>query len=263
MLVKGMDSFFKYLKGDKVLWLDSVERTLARIQLEFNKAQHIYDELENKERLSKPEQLFLNEKECSAVFELTTLIEFNNNPYFKGSKKIEFSLSPQPSFNKNFDLLKEDFLGHQKKKFTNFLFSNQPKQIERLYQIFEDISASIEFTPMNSALHEGFICKESKIVCYTDHQIFERYHRFRLKEGFRQAKQALTLKEIYNLQKGDYVTHIDHGVGQFSGLETIDVNGKPQETIRLIYKEGDVLYVGIHSLHRISKFTGKDGSVPK
>ena len=116
---------------------------------------------------------------------------------------------------------------------------------------------------MNSALDVVFICKDSKLVWYSDHQIFERYHRFRLKEGFRQAKQALTLKEIYNLQKGDYVTHIDHGVGQFSGLETIDVNGKPQETIRLIYKAGDVLYVGIHSLHRISKFTGKDGSVPK
>jgi len=263
LLVKGMDSFFRYLKGEKALWLDSVERTLARIQLEFDKAQHIYNEIENKEKLSTPEQLFLNEKECGETFELTTLVEFNSNPFYKGSKKIEFSLSPQPSFNKNFDLLKEDLIGHQKKKYINFLFSNQPKQIERLYQIFEDIGAAVEFTSMNSALHEGFICKDSKIVCYTDHQIFERYHRFRLKERFRQAKQALTLKEIYNLQKGDYVTHIDHGVGQFSGLETIDVNGKPQETIRLIYKEGDVLYVGIHSLHRISKFTGKDGSVPK
>ena len=116
---------------------------------------------------------------------------------------------------------------------------------------------------MPIALHEGFISPSLKLTCYTDHQLFERYHRFRLKEGFRQAKQALTLKEIYNLQKGDYVTHIDHGVGQFSGLETIDVNGKPQEAIRLVYKDGDVLYVGIHSLHRISKFTGKDGSVPK
>ena len=102
-----------------------------------------------------------------------------------------------------------------------------------------------------------------KLCLYTDHQIFERYHRFKLKEGFRQAKQALTLKEIYNLQKGDYVTHIDHGVGQFSGLQTIDVNGKPQEAIRLVYRDGDVLYVSIHSLHRISKFTGKDGAVPK
>jgi transcription-repair coupling factor (superfamily II helicase) len=116
---------------------------------------------------------------------------------------------------------------------------------------------------MHFSLHEGFIDPNNKLVCYTDHQLFERYHRFRLKEGFQQAKQALTLKEIYNLQKGDYVTHIDHGVGQFSGLQTIDVNGKPQEAIRLIYKDGDVLYVGIHSLHRISKFTGKDGIAPK
>ncbi|MFM9005703.1 MAG: DEAD/DEAH box helicase, partial [Flavobacteriales bacterium] len=118
------------------------------------------------------------------------------------------------------------------------------------------------FSALPIALHEGFIFPSLKLVCYTDHQLFERYHRFRLKEGFKQAKQALTIKEIYQLQKGDYVTHIDHGVGQFSGLETIDVNGKPQEAIRLVYKDGDVLYVGIHSLHRISKFTGKEGSAP-
>ncbi|MFN5878043.1 MAG: DEAD/DEAH box helicase, partial [Flavobacteriales bacterium] len=167
------------------------------------------------------------------------------------------------SFNKNFDLLRQDLLARTENRFTNLIFSNQPKQIERLYQIFEDIGGGVEFKPMPLALHEGFISSDLKLVCYTDHQLFERYHRFRLKEGFRQAKQALTLKEIYNLQKGDYVTHIDHGVGQFSGLETIDVNGKPQEAIRLVYKDGDVLYVGIHSLHRISKFTGKDGSVPK
>jgi transcription-repair coupling factor (superfamily II helicase) len=263
LLVKGMDSFFQYLKGDKILWIDSVERTAARIQTEYDKALLIYDSLENKERVSVPKQMFLNEEACLSVFKEAKTVEFNSLNYYNNSQKISFNLAPQPSFNKNFDLLKEDLLQHQQKKFKNFLFSNQPKQIERLYQIFEDIEAAVEFTPLNTALHEGFICKESKMVCYTDHQIFERYHRFRLKEGFRQAKQALTLKEIYNLQKGDYVTHIDHGVGQFSGLETIDVNGKPQETIRLIYKEGDVLYVGIHSLHRISKFTGKDGSVPK
>ena len=263
LLVKGMDSFFQYLKGEKVLWIDSVERTAARIQKEFEKAQVIFEELEHKEQVSAPEQMFLNANACLTVFEQAKVVEFNNLKYYNNSQIVEFELKPQPSFNKNFDLLKEDLLKHQHQRFTNFLFSNQPKQIERLYQIFEDIDAAVEFTPLNTALHEGFICKESKMVCYTDHQIFERYHRFRLKEGFRQAKQALTLKEIYNLQKGDYVTHIDHGVGQFSGLETIDVNGKPQETIRLIYKEGDVLYVGIHSLHRISKFTGKDGSIPK
>ncbi|NBW03902.1 MAG: DEAD/DEAH box helicase, partial [Cytophagia bacterium] len=168
-----------------------------------------------------------------------------------------------PSFNKNFDLLSADLIQKQSETFQNIIFSNQPKQIERLFQIFEDIGGGVSFEPMDLPLQEGFIAPNLKLVCYTDHQIFERYNRFRLKEGFSQAKQALTLKEIYNLQKGDYVTHIDHGVGQFSGLETIDVNGKPQEAIRLLYKDGDVLYVGIHSLHRISKFTGKDGSVPK
>ena len=263
MLTKGMDSFFKYLKGDKVIWIDSIERTIESIQKEFEKAKEVYSNFTDQERKSKPENIFINQEDCFNVFDTTRLIEYSHSKYYKNSCQVDFLLSPQPSFNKNFDLLTQDLVGHQKKGHANFLFSNQPKQIERLYQIFEDIEATVEFTPMHSALHEGFICKELKMVCYTDHQIFERYHRFRLKEGFRQAKQALTLKEIYNLQKGDYVTHIDHGVGQFSGLETIDVNGKSQETIRLIYKEGDVLYVGIHSLHRISKFTGKDGSVPK
>jgi transcription-repair coupling factor (superfamily II helicase) len=100
-------------------------------------------------------------------------------------------------------------------------------------------------------------------VCYTDHQLFERYHKFRIKEGYKKAQQALTLKEIYNLQKGDFVVHVDHGVGEFSGLEKIDVNGKQQEAIRLIYHGGDILYVSIHSLHRISKYSGKEGIAPK
>ena len=137
--------------------------------------------------------------------------------YFENASPINFELIPQPSFNKNFNLLIDDLVKNQKNQFKNYIFSNQAKQIERLYQIFEDIGGDVSFTPIHSALHEGFICKTLKIVCYTDHQLFERYHRFRLKEGFRKAKQALTLKEIYNLQKGDYVTHIDHGVGQFSG----------------------------------------------
>jgi transcription-repair coupling factor (superfamily II helicase) len=143
------------------------------------------------------------------------------------------------------------------------IVSSQAKQIERLYAIFEDLKSSIQFTTLSVAFHEGFIDNELKFVCYTDHQIFERYHRFRLKEGFKKNQQALTLKEIYNLQKGDYVTHIDHGIGIFSGLEIIDVNGKPQEAIRLIYKDNDVLYVSIHSLHRISKYSSKEGTVPK
>ena len=210
-----------------------------------------------------PEALFLSPKELKDNLAALSIIEFGPVYHFPASDKITFDFLPQPSFNKNFDLLKADLLQKQESGFLNIIFSNQAQQIERLFQVFEDIGGGVNFEPMDFALQEGFVCPTLKIVCYTDHQIFDRYHRFRLKEGFRQTKQALTLKEIYNLQKGDYVTHIDHGVGQFSGLETIDVNGKPQEAIRLLYKDGDVLYVGIHSLHRISKFTGKDGAVPK
>ena len=263
MILDGMDSFFQYLNGDITIWIDSVERAKQTLKNEFEKAQKIYDSLDQEIKKTVPSDLFINDKDLVLNFENLKLVEMGTTSYFENASPINFELIPQPSFNKNFNLLIDDLAKNQKNQFKNYIFSNQAKQIERLYQIFEDIGGDVAFTPIHSALHEGFICKTLKIVCYTDHQLFERYHRFRLKEGFRKAKQALTLKEIYNLQKGDYVTHIDHGVGQFSGLETIDVNNKKQEAIRLIYKDGDVLYVGIHSLHRISKFTGKEGSVPK
>ena len=263
MILDGMDSFFQYLNGDITIWIDSVERAKQTLKNEFDKAHKIYDSLDQEIKKTVPSDLFINDKDLILNFENLKLVEMGTTSYFENASPINFELIPQPSFNKNFNLLIDDLAKNQKNQFKNYIFSNQAKQIERLYQIFEDIGGDVAFTPIHSALHEGFICKTLKIVCYTDHQLFERYHRFRLKEGFRKAKQALTLKEIYNLQKGDYVTHIDHGVGQFSGLETIDVNNKKQEAIRLIYKDGDVLYVGIHSLHRISKFTGKEGSVPK
>ena len=263
MILDGMDSFFQYLNGDITIWIDSVERAKQTLKNEFDKAHKIYDSLDQEIKKTVPSDLFINDKDLVLNFENLKLVEMGTTSYFENASPINFELIPQPSFNKNFNLLIDDLAKNQKNQFKNYIFSNQAKQIERLYQIFEDIGGDVAFTPIHSALHEGFICKTLKIVCYTDHQLFERYHRFRLKEGFRKAKQALTLKEIYNLQKGDYVTHIDHGVGQFSGLETIHVNNKKQEAIRLIYKDGDVLYVGIHSLHRISKFTGKEGSVPK
>ncbi|MDO7609336.1 MAG: transcription-repair coupling factor [Crocinitomicaceae bacterium] len=263
MILDGMDSFFQYLNGDITIWIDSIERAKESIKKEFDKANKIYESLNQEIKKTLPSDLFINDKDFILNLENLKVIEMGTQSYFKDTTVINFELLPQPSFNKNFNLLIDDLAENQKNKFQNYIFSNQPKQIERLYQIFEDIGGDVAFTPISTALHEGFICKTLKLVCYTDHQLFERYHRFRLKEGFRKAKQALTLKEIYNLQKGDYVTHIDHGVGQFSGLETIDVNNKKQEAIRLIYKDGDVLYVGIHSLHRISKFTGKEGSVPK
>jgi len=256
-------SFFEFLGKNTIVWGAPVEQIKHVLKKEYDKSLKLFGELSEAVRHSIPSELYMNPNDIEQEFNHYSIIEWGPDFAFKPDLTCEFDFQPQPSFNKNFDLLREDLIHRKTNRFENLIFSNQPKQIERLEQIFEDIGGEVEFTPMHLALHEGFISPSNHLVCFTDHQLFERYHRFRLKEGFRQAKQALTLKEIYNLQKGDYVTHIDHGVGQFSGLQTIDVNGKPQEAIRLVYRDGDVLYVGIHSLHRISKFTGKDGSVPK
>ena len=263
LIQEGVASFFEFIGNEAVLWFSNVEQVGDVLQHEYEKAVKIHSNLNTTVKHAIPAELYLHPTEANKEINQFRLIEWGALTHFKATETITFDFLPQPSFNKNFDLLAIDFVERSKLGNQNLIFSNQPKQIERLHQIFQDVNNEVAFTSMNLALHEGFIAPELKLVCYTDHQIFERYHRFRLKEGFRQAKQALTLKEIYNLQKGDYVTHIDHGVGQFSGLETIDVNGKPQEAIRLVYKDGDVLYVGIHSLHRISKFTGKEGTVPK
>jgi len=256
-------SFFDFVGRSTTVWLSSFDQLKSVLQKEYDKAVKIHSELPDTVRHTLPGDLYLHPSEMEQVLNESRVIEWGPEYHFKAEASFQFDFLPQPSFNKNFELLREDLIQRKEKGSNNLIFSNQPRQIERLYQIFEDIGGNVDFTPMHLALHEGFLSPDLKLTCYTDHQLFERYHRFRLKEGFRQAKQALTLKEIYNLQKGDFVTHIDHGVGQFSGLETIDVNGKPQEAIRLLYKDGDVLYVGIHSLHRISKFTGKEGNAPK
>jgi len=175
---------------------------------------------------------------------------------------ISFSTKEQPAFNRQFDLLIKDLKQWEAKKFNLYLFAENPKQLERLNSIFEDLKAGIQFTPVPASIHEGFIDEDLKVVCYTDHQIFQRYHKYKVKQAYNRSK-ALTLRTLRELQPGDYVTHIDHGVGVYSGLQKLEVNGKLQEAVRIIYKDSDILYVNINSLHKISKYTGKEGSVPK
>jgi len=139
------------------------------------------------------------------------------------------------------------------------VFCDSQKQADRFHDIFSDLDKELEYTTLVFPLFQGFIDEESKLVCYTDHQIFERYHKFRLKNGYAK-KQTITLKELTNLEIGDYVTHIDHGIGKFGGLQKIDVEGKQQEAIKLIYGDRDILYISIHSLHKIAKYNGKDGA---
>ncbi|HTI93546.1 MAG TPA: transcription-repair coupling factor [Puia sp.] len=175
---------------------------------------------------------------------------------------VEFHTKPQPSFNRQFDLLIRDLKSWEAKKYTVFLFAENPRQLERLYTIFEDLKAQIAFTPIGLNIHEGFIDEDLKLVCYTDHQIFQRYHKYKVKQAYNKNK-AITLRTLRELQPGDYVTHIDHGLGVYSGLQKIEANGRLQEAVRIIYKDSDILYVNINSLHKISKYTGKEGTVPK
>ena len=256
------ETLLGFVGSQTICWMADVQRTYDVLKREYERAVEIHSKHDGPVQYALPQDKFVSHLAFEEQLSAHRVIEYGPVFHFKASHTEAFDCIPQPSFNKDFERLNTDLKARKAEGFQNLIFSNQPRQVERLYQIFSDIGEEGEFSALPLALHEGFIFPSLKLVCYTDHQLFERYHRFRLKEGFKQAKQALTLKEIYQLQKGDYVTHIDHGVGQFSGLETIDVNGKPQEAIRLVYKDGDVLYVGIHSLHRISKFTGKEGSAP-
>jgi transcription-repair coupling factor (superfamily II helicase) len=198
------------------------------------------------------------------------VIEFGNKPFFAKTSQadnrqtttVNFLTKEQPAFNRQFNLLIQNLKEFEQKKYNIFLFAENPKQLERLHSIFADLKAEIQFTPIPTSIHEGFIDDDLQLVCYTDHQIFQRYHKYKVKQAFSKNK-ALTLKTLRELQPGDYVTHIDHGVGVYSGLQKIDANGKMQEAVRIIYKDKDLLYVNISSLHKISKYSGKEGTVPK
>ena len=180
----------------------------------------------------------------------------------KFSREIAFKSSPQPSFNRNFELLINDLRHNSRAGMENFIFTDSPRQVERFYAIFEDLNADVAFHPITHAIHEGFIDRELKIACYTDHQIFDRFHRYKLRQGF-SREQAFNIRMLQELQPGDFVTHIDHGIGRFSGLQKIEINGHTQECVRLFYKNNDILYVGINSLHKIAKYTGQEGTPPQ
>lgn len=235
------DSFFSYVPDEGTLWFNNYQLLLETVD----------KGLVSSEELGKYAHVLFGGK-------------VSRSPDIE----IDFESNAQPVFNKNFELLLENLEAHQMKKYTNVILSENAKQIQRLYDIFEDIETSgltrdqNLFKSLMLSLHQGYIDHHIKLTCFTDHQIFNRYHRFVLSTSF-SKKASITLKEFHNLQKGDYVVHIDHGIGKFAGLEKIEVNGKPQEAIRLVYREGDILYVSIHSLHRISKYSGREGFEPR
>lgn len=214
-----------------------------------------------------PEKLFCNVDELKTSLQKKQIIETSGNPVFTNDM-AELNQQPQPSFNKNFELLFKHLLENKQKGYSNFLFTDTEKQAERLRQILTDVSnanrvAENLFETIHLSIHEGFIDYSNKLACYTDHQIFERYHKYKTPQSFQKTGEALTLKELQSLNPGDYVVHIDHGIGRFAGLEKIKVGDKTQEAVKLVYKDNDAVYVSITSLHRIAKYTGKEGQVPR
>lgn len=257
------ESFFDYISDKTILLARNISLVQNTIHRNFKLASEAFERLSGEIKHATPNELFLNEQSFKARLEKFPLVEFSLNPYFEDSTFFELHQKPQPAFNKQFDLLADEFNRQTAEGFTNYLFCSGEKQVQRFVEIFEDISKEVKFVPILGAIHQGFIDEDLKIACFTDHQIFERYHKYNLRNSFTK-KEAITLKELTALQIGDFVTHIDHGVGKFAGLvKTDDVKGNKQEAIKLIYAKNGILYVSIHSLHKIAKFTGKDGTEPK
>ena len=247
---------------------EDLELFLSITNTQKNTKQQADDEAELHIKIDVKQADFATAAELQYEIIQHPIIEFGKTPYFIQHtalsllNTIAFAIKEQPSFNRQFDLLIKNLKAYEEKKYNIFIFADNPKQLERLHTIFTDLKAEIQVTPIPTAIHEGFIDDALQLVCYTDHQIFQRYHKYKVKQAFNKNK-ALTLKTLRELQPGDYVTHIDHGVGVYSGLQKIEANGKMQEAVRIQYKDGDLLYVNISSLHKISKYSGKEGSIPK
>ena len=258
-------SIFEFVSPSTKVWIKDFELICDVVEKSFEKASASFDKILRESGQTKivlePNQLFESGHDLRNRLGNFTCIEFGQRFYLSANKTFEFKSSVQPSFKKNFELLAANLLEHQQQGFENFISAEQPKQVERLTGIFEEIHPELRFQSLDFPLRQGFIDFQLKILCYTDHQIFERYHRYRAKEKFSKSK-ALTFRELQALQPGDFVTHIDYGIGKFAGLEKKDVNGKEQEAIRLVFRDDDLLYVSIHALHKISKYSGREGTHP-
>lgn len=265
LLEEERQSFFDFIPNHSKIWIKDYQQLLDVVDKSFQKARDGFDAIlqasGNTSVVFEPDYLFETSASLEASVRKYVKIEFGNRFYLSGSSVFQFDAGAQPSFNKNFDLIADDLEQHQQQGYTTIIAAESEKPIAQLQSIFEEINPFISFNSLRIGLREGFIDHESRIACYTDHQLFDRFHRYKIRKKHSKSK-ALTLRELKTLQPGDFVVHIDHGIGRFAGLDTIEVGGNKQEAIRLIYKDDDLLYISIHSLHKISKYSGKEAGPP-
>ena len=256
-------SFLSLLPEETLIFVQNFELFAPKWEKMYQKAQEAFASLKGEIAHLPPEELFCNAQEGLRDFAQRYVVRINpHNPQEMEGKEVSFAMRPQPSFNKRFELLIEHFKEKYNEGYTNYICCVSAQQAQRFLDIFEELHQQVPCELLELSLSEGFTDTANKINCYTDHQILERYHKFNIRNGYAK-KQAITLKELHQLTIGDYVTHIDHGIGKYAGLQKIDIEGKKQEAIKLIYGDRDVLYVSIHSLHKISKYNGKDGAPPR
>ena len=256
-------SFLSLLPEETLIFVQNFELFAPKGEKMYQKAQEAFASLKGEIAHLPPEELFCNAQEGLRDFAQRYVVRINpHNPQEMEGKEVSFAMRPQPSFNKRFELLIEHFKEKYNEGYTNYICCVSAQQAQRFLDIFEELHQQVPCELLELSLSEGFTDTANKINCYTDHQILERYHKFNIRNGYAK-KQAITLKELHQLTIGDYVTHIDHGIGKYAGLQKIDIEGKKQEAIKLIYGDRDVLYVSIHSLHKISKYNGKDGAPPR
>ncbi len=262
---ESREPFFDFLPGATTIWAKDVEFTLDIIEKCYEKAEQSFESVlagsGGIQIISDPGDLFETRRTFLNALKGFRTVEFGRKFYFKTEGRQQYNSKPQPSFNKDFKRLVETLGDNQARGYTNIIAAESFKQLERLRTIFEELDPLIKFQPINIGLREGFVDEALKVACFTDHQIFDRYYKYRVQDKFSKSK-ALTLRELKTLQPGDYVTHVDHGIGRFAGLEKVDHAGNEQEAIRLIYRDNDMLLVSIHSLHKIAKYSGKEGGPP-
>lgn len=255
-------SLIELIAPEGVLVLQNLDGIAAKLDAYFEEAQKQFAALSGETQHLPPQTLFLSKAAFLGAVDLVSWASLLPSTEKKTQQTVLVKQSPQPAFNRKFDRLISYLNENQQKGYANFICCSSAEQAERLNTIFAEMEETVHYKTIVQPLFEGFEDIEAKQAIFSDHQIFERYHKYQLKSGYTK-KQALTLKELTHLEVGDYVTHIDHGIGQFGGLQKIDVEGNKQEAIKLVYADRDILYLSIHSLHKISKFNGKDGKVPK
>ncbi len=266
LLQETRQSFLEFFPAQHTrIWFKDIQQASDTIASLFEKVEEGFESLMatsgNTQVVLAPATLYETKASFTESLASFPILEFGNRFYTDTTHRYSVESEPQPSFNKNFELLAENLKQNEAKNLQNLIASDSEQQIERLHTIFDELDPSIRFEPLYVSLRQGFVDRTMGIACYTDHQLFDRFHRYKTKESTSRSK-AITLKELRALKPGDYVVHVDHGVGRFAGLEKVEVGGREQEAVRLVYRDDDLLYVSIHALHKISKYSGKEDAPP-